>query len=82
MAFSSIAGSCSSYNVLFGAKEVDGNRASFGHYNGLRPVENMNVVSVGTKPSGFVPTSGNVIIKIVKNFLFFFLLSMKRDQFS
>ncbi|XP_024030113.1 3-oxoacyl-[acyl-carrier-protein] synthase I, chloroplastic isoform X1 [Morus notabilis] len=55
----SLAGSsCSSSGAVFRAREVGGNNGAFlGHYNGLRPMENVHMVSSGTKSSGFVSTS-------------------------
>lgn len=55
-----VAGSCSS-GVLIRARDAGGNGAFWAQYNGLRPGENMQMVSAGTKPNGFVSTSGNVI---------------------
>lgn len=53
----SIAGACSS-NVLFRSREVGSNGVFLGHYNGLRPVENMQMASAAIKPNGFNSTSG------------------------
>lgn len=74
----SLAGSsCSSSGAVFRAREVGGNNGAFlGHYNGLRPMENVHMVPSGTKSSGFVSTSGNLIMSRIKILEKYYLLSV------
>lgn len=49
-----IAGVACSSNVLFRSREMGSHEASMAQYNGLRPVENMQMAPVGSKPSGSI----------------------------
>lgn len=51
-----IAGTCSS-SVLFRSQEIGSNRASLAQYNGLRPLENMQLAPPGSKSIGFLSIS-------------------------
>lgn len=47
---------CSS--KLFGTTEAQSNGVSMAKFNGLRPVESMQLPSPGYKPTGLISTSG------------------------
>lgn len=75
MAFSSIAGLC----VVPKAREVDRNTVRLAQYNELRPVENVSVGSLGSKPNGPRSTSGNIVICslfFIFNYLFSFVIKV------
>lgn len=59
-----IATSPCSSGVLFRAKEGGGNGAFLAHYNGLRPVESMQVMSAGTNSRGFISAPGSFWILV------------------
>lgn len=54
-----VAGAACSSNVLFRSREVGNHGASMAPYNGLRPVENMQMAPTGSKLSGSVSTSAS-----------------------
>uniref|UniRef100_A0A1X9ITB5 3-oxoacyl-[acyl-carrier-protein] synthase I, chloroplastic n=1 Tax=Populus tomentosa TaxID=118781 RepID=A0A1X9ITB5_POPTO len=54
-----VAGAACSSNVLFRSREVGNHGASMAPYNGLRPVENMQMAPTGSNPSGSVSTSAS-----------------------
>lgn len=54
-----VAGAACSSNVLFRSREVGNHGASMAPYNGLRPVENMQMAPTGSKPSGSVSNSAS-----------------------
>jgi len=65
-----VAGAACSSNVLFRSREVRNHGASMAQYNGLRPVENMQMAPTGSKPSGSVSTSGMSLLNCASFFIY------------
>ena len=65
-----VAGAACFSDVLFRSREVGNHGASMAPYNGLRPVENMQMAPTG---SGSVSTSGMSLLNCAS---FFFYLAM------
>ena len=53
-----IATGAFSSGLLFRNRDAGGNGASLAQYSGLRAVENVQLASTGTKPNGFISSSG------------------------
>lgn len=65
-----MAGTCSS-SLIFRNGETGGNGASMLQYNGLRPMENKQAASNGTKPNGFISSSGLILFPLIFSFVEF-----------
>lgn len=65
-----VAGAACFSDVLFRSREVGNHGASMSPYNGLRPVENMQMAPTGSKPSGSVSTSGMSLLNCASVFFY------------